>query len=216
MKFKVVNPKSEEQWLKLRCSCLTASDIGVLLGLNPYKTMTDVEESKQSWEPFDNEYMELGRFLEPRIVDEVNWAVNDNFQLFGDNSFYHSPELKLGATPDASNQQTLLECKSTSPKNFLRWQHFPPYYYLAQLYTQMICCDYQEGYLAIRTTDMSINDQQKLIIFRLTRTEELDNILLDEVKRYWQFKKDEKTFRINRKQSLNTMVLFLINLERIF
>lgn len=215
MKFKRIEPKNQGEWLELRTKCLTASDIGVLLGLNPYQTMTDVEKKKESFQPIDNDYMELGRFLEPRVVTEVNRVLGTNFELFEGNAFYYSEELGLGATPDAGDGAVLLECKSTSPKNFLKWAFLPPFYYLAQLYTQMICCNRTDGYIAVLSTDLSIRENKDLHIYHLTRSDNIDSILLKELKRYKQFKKDNKKFGIDRKQSVNTMLEFMVNTRKI-
>jgi predicted phage-related endonuclease len=219
--FKELKPKNDEEWLALRAKVLTATDIGVILGLNKWKSVKELIEGKKKFEPFENSYIWLGQVLEPVVVSATNKVLGSNFKLFenGSRSFFADEELKLGATPDAGEGDMLLECKSTKPGNFLRWQDWPPAYYLAQLYTQLICTDRNSGYLAIMSTDLSQKNEilnLPIHIHKLTRTEKLDNILIEEVKRFWKACEDGKLYRVNRKAAVEIELLFRFATKRVF
>ena len=137
MNFKEINPNNEVEWLELRRNVLTATDMGVILGLNPWKSVSELVAGKEEVKIIDNSYIWLGQTLEPVVVEAVNKMLSTNFKLLdseGKRSFFVDKKLGLGATPDAGDGTYLLECKSTRPGNYLRWHGWPPSYYIAQLY----------------------------------------------------------------------------------
>lgn len=213
MSFKEIKPEDDDAWLALRRNVLTATDVGVILGMNKYKSVAQLIEGKENFEYFENSYTWLGQVLEPVVVECTNKVMGTNFKLFdeGSRSFFVDEELRLGATPDAGEGDTLLECKSTKPHNYLRWSGWPPAYYLSQLYTQMICTGRNTGYLAIMSTDLSQKSEVlnlPISINKLLRNEKIDAILLKEVARFWECQDAGKQYRVDRKQSIVLETLF--------
>ena len=47
MNFQELKPTSDEEWLEIRQTVLTASDIGVILGLNKWKSVRELVEGKK-------------------------------------------------------------------------------------------------------------------------------------------------------------------------
>jgi predicted phage-related endonuclease len=221
MSFKLVEPKDDEAWLELRRKVLTASDIGVILGLNKWKSIAELLDAKENPKFFENSYTWLGQTLEPVVVTATNKALNSSYYLFEDDtrSFFLDETIGLGATPDATDGETLLECKSTKPGNFLRWAEWPPAYYISQLYTQLICTGKSKGYLAIMSTNMSQKSEElklPLHVFELLRTEELDAILLSEVKRFWDTQNSGKTYRVSRKNAPGIELKFRFATRKVY
>lgn len=221
MGFKELRPENDAEWLSMRANVLTATDMGVILGLNKWKSVSELIASKESYEPFENSYTWLGQTLEPVVVESTNKVLGSDFKLFenGSRSFFIDPDIGLGATPDAGNAKTLLECKSTKPGNYLRWAGWPPAYYLSQLYTQMICTGRQEGLLAIMSTNMTQTSEVLNIpihIHKLTRTKEIDDIFFFEVNRFWEARKINKLYRVNRKQATTLEMTIRFNTEIIY
>lgn len=222
MNFKHIEPESEEQWLELRTRVLTASDMSVVLGLNKWKSVKELLESKQEYVPFENAYTWLGQILEPVVVHATNKVLDSNFSLFedtGSRSFYADMTIGMGATPDATDGERLLECKSTKPHNYLRWFEWPPAYYLAQLYTQLICTEKRQGLLSIMSTDLTQkSDQLKLPIniYTLDRSDEIDEYFFSEVKRFWTTLDAKKQFRVARKKATWLETLMRIKTKRIY
>lgn len=207
MGFQELKPKTEAEWLELRSKVLTATDISVILGLNPWKSVSEMQASKLNIVPFENAYTWLGQVLELVVVKCVNKTLNSDYKLMenGSRSFFVDQELGLGATPDASNGKMLLECKSTKPHNYYRWSEWPPTYYLMQLYVQLLCVGFKKGILAILSTNMTSKDDQfnlPLSILEITRHKYIDRIILAEVNRYWHCLSIGKQYRVDRKQSI--------------
>lgn len=202
--FQRLELKSEAEWLEARREVLTATEIPVILGLNKWKTVKQLQAGKEHREDLSNNaYVLLGQWLEPFIVNAVNYTLKSSFTLFEQGkAFYVNPALGLGATPDAYDTHRLLECKSTKPRNYVEWASWPPLYYLMQLYTQLYCTDRQEGLLAILSTDLSQKNTSlnlRLSIHSIGRNARLDDILVSETQRYWKTVKEDKMFRVNRK-----------------
>lgn len=206
MAFKELKPTTDEEWLKIRQTVLTASDIAVILGLNPWKSVQQLVDSKKELVFFENAYTIMGQWLEPVVVLAVNRALGTSHKLFenGSRSFFVDEEIGLGATPDAGSEDGLLECKTTKPYNCLRWAYWPPSYYLTQLYTQMICCNQQKGILAVMSTNLAQYEDKLNVPMHITeinREEWLDTIIFKEVKRYWECQEQDKKYRVDRKQT---------------
>lgn len=218
--FEELRPKNEEEWLKLRITTITATDIGVLLGLNPWKSVKELIEGKKSYTPIDNSYIWLGQTLEPVVVEATNKVLGTNFKLYEDErrTFFRCPEIQLGATPDAYEGDILLEAKTTKPGNALRWAYWPPAYYVSQLYCQLICTGKQEGYLSILGTDLTQMSPELILpisVFSLTRSEKLDILFIEETKRFWKTQEAGKCFRVRRKDLQLLELELRLRLEKI-
>jgi len=205
--FIEVRPESEEEWLEYRRRVITATESGILLGLNPWKSVKKMTEDKSAYEPFENAYTVVGQLLEPVVVAAVNRVLETPYRLFEDEarSFFVDEEIGLGATPDAGYNGTLLECKTTKPHNYLKWAYWPPSYYLMQLYTQMVCTGRSHGLLAIMSTNLNQRTADlklPLHIHEVRRDPWIDEVLFREVKRYWECRKAGKNYRVDRKQTL--------------
>jgi putative phage-type endonuclease len=204
--FKELKVNTEQEWLQLRSNVITATDMGIILGLNPYVSVAKMLEEKKTPMPLNNSYVFIGNILESVVVKATNKVLNKGFKLFEDEqgkNFFINEELKLGATPDAYDSTHILECKSTKPINYLKWHNWPPVHYLIQLYTQLICTGKEQGYLAILSTNLSQHSPElklPIIVFLLQRTNKLDDIVLNELKRFWETIQSNKLFKVNRKQ----------------
>lgn len=222
--FDVIIVKSEEDWHKLRSTVLTATEVSIILGLNKYESVKDLILKKAGKGPKfqGNSYTIVGQLLEPVIVAATNLTLDSDYMLYeqkkDEKYFFYDNEIGIGATPDAHDQESLLECKSTTPKNFLTYANWPPINYICQLYTQMICTDIEVGYLSVMCNNLapkSPTSSLPLSIFGLTRTKFIDQTILSEVKRYWNTLENNKTFRVNRKLSADLELRLRLNLERI-
>lgn len=206
MAFKEVRPKSEKEWLGLRQKVITATEMGVILGLNPWKSVKELIEAKKNPGYFENAYTLMGQWLEPTVVQAVNKLLNTPYTLFEDEarSFFIDSELGLGATPDAGYNGSLLECKTTKPHNYLKWAFWPPAYYLMQLYTQMYCTGRNRGLLAIMSTNLTQRTDVldlPIHIHEIRRDKFIDDCIEREVKRFWECDAFKKQYRVNRKQT---------------
>ena len=221
MGFIELKPSTDEEWLELRTKVVTATEAGVLLGLNKWKSVRDIIEGKKNITPFENSYTWLGQELEPVVVSAVNKVLKKNFKLFenGSRSFFVDEEKGLGATPDAGDEFTLLECKSTKPRNSIRWSNHPPAYYLCQLYVQLLCTGREVGYLGILSTDLTQYSEELnlgLHIHELRRSPELDAIIIETVKEFWKHEKIGKVYRVKRQRAPKIEMLFRMQTRKVY
>jgi len=221
--FREVILNNEKDWMAIRSKVLTATEVSVILGLNKYRTINEILADKKDPKPFENSYTVIGQLLEPVVVASTNKILGTNFKLFEQTkdikSFFLDEELKLGSTPDASDGQKLLECKTTKPGNFLRYSGWPPVYYLAQLYTQLLCTSLEEGLLSILSTNLAPISQEIRIpisIFSVSRSSKIDSLVISEVERFWNTINANKVFRVNRKQTLETEIILRCLTKRIY
>lgn len=218
--FEEVLVHTNEEWLNIRSTVLTATEVSIILGLNSFKSVSEMLKEKRDPQPFENAYTFIGQLMEPLVVTITNKVLDTKFKLYESStkSFFLDKELRLGATPDAHDDTMLLECKTTRPANFLRYSGHPPAYYLAQLYTQLICTNRTTGYLAIMSTDLSQKSPELKLpihVFALTRLDRLDAYFFQEVKRFWETIDSDKQYRVNRKQTLTIELLLRILTKRI-
>ncbi len=104
----------------------------------------------------------------------------------------------MGATPDAHNLVSLLECKSTRPDLYLKYAEQPPTKYIVQLMVQLWCTDMTEGYLSILSTDLSqkytnLEPVWDMVIYKVKRNDALCEIISNEAERFYT----EEKFRVN-------------------
>lgn len=215
--------KDENEWLEARKQVITATEMAPLLGMNKYQSASKMWAEKQNSTFNGNAYTQIGQILEPAVVNATNLVLGTNFKLVESRYaqgkvMYIDSQLGLGATPDAACSEGLLECKSTKPHNWLRWSGYPPTYYLVQLYTQMLCGDKPWGILSIMSTDLTQKSESldlNLSCFKIHRQESIDKHILSETARFWEVKREGKTFRSDR-QAGNLMELKIrLNMEQL-
>ena len=206
--FKEVCVTTEKDWLDIRSRVVTATEVSIILGLNHYRTVSEMMRDKANPKPFENAYTWVGIALEPIVVMATNKVLGASFKLYEETkdakSFFVDLDLRLGSTPDAYDDLRLLECKSTKPGNYLRYSGWPPIYYLMQLYTQLLCTNRSEGLLSIMSTNLSQQSAELKLpinIFSINRETKIDEIVISEVERFWKTIDSQKLFRVNRKLS---------------
>lgn len=190
--------RNEADWHALRKTVVTASEAATLVGADPYSSPARLRNP----EPFSgNAYTLVGQMLEPVVVNITNQVLGRKFQLFEQEAdvkeFYTCGN--LGATPDAhENRATLLECKTTRPKTYLKYSSVPPNKYIIQLLVQMICTDIDYGYLAILSTDLTQQTatlRWPITIYYVWKNPIICDILKSEAERF----KNNATYRVNSK-----------------
>jgi len=213
----------DEEWLKCRQLVITATEAPALLGLNKYTSPAKMWTEKTLKTFKGNAYTLIGRLLEESVVVVTNQKLGTNFQIIENEIgkiFYQHDEIQLGATPDAIEGNVFLECKTTKPLNYLKYKYTPPGYYIMQLQTQLYCAGFDLGYLAIMSTDLSVDhslsdltegeyvrDHFPITIFEVKRNERLCDLLKQEVIRFWDCQKRGKQFRVASKVKKEAILL---------
>lgn len=218
--------KTEQEWLETRKHIITATEMGALLGLDPWRSANKmwkekIETNEGTRKFTGNAYTILGQYMEPLVVDLSNYALEADFKLFdeGHKVMYINKDQGFGATPDATDGKKLLECKTTKPHNYYRWAYHPPAKYLAQLYTQLLCIGYKEGYLSILSTNLTQKSSElnlPISIFKLTIDDRITEWVHDEVERFWTTVKDNKVFKVGKNDKLVLELLLRQSTEKVF
>lgn len=208
--------KTEEEWLAIRGKYITASEAAILLGHNPFSSPSKIKNDTFK----GNANTKLGQLLEPTVVMLTNWSLGTKFKLFETDEgkvFYTNGN--LGATPDAYDDISLLECKTTKPERYIDYSQNPPLNYIIQLQVQMHCSEMKEGYLAIlgthftNLTEMSLeNPVWPIVIYKVLYNPEICAIIEQEVER---FIKSDK-YRVNSAVKRKTGVLLHMTTTKIW
>ena len=107
------------EWLAARRDLITATDISVLLGINPYRSEQDLADEKRGIaEPFEtNIRMRIGTALEPLIADEYTRATGRKLRRYH-GLLTHPTVTWAGASPDFGviGERRLVETKWTGSR----------------------------------------------------------------------------------------------------
>lgn len=178
---------SRAQWLEWRREALTASDIGAVAGVDPYRSALQIYAEKVEYIPVpENDLMRRGRMFEAAAVEYLR-EDHPDWEVTRPNAFYVDTVAKLGCTPDAlirDEQQRLINCqiKCISLPVFERWDGSPPAAYLLQTACENMLLDAAEGMLAVLA--VSAYDAQ-LHEFKVPRHPGAEARILDLVRDFW-------------------------------
>lgn len=219
---RIVITKTEEEWLELRKTVITATESSSLLGLNPWASANKMWKEKQNSTFSGNAYTVIGNWLEPIVVEAANMMLGTDFKLIeqtkNEKVFYFHDKVRLGATPDADDGTQFLECKTTKPANYLKYDVEPPMYYIAQLIQQLHCAGRKTGYLAIMSTDLSQESPELLLpicIYKVKCCPGICKLLDKEVKRFWTTVEKGDIFRVDSKVKNKAQLLIRLAYEKV-
>lgn len=144
---------SRADWLKERRNSLGGSDMGAVLGLNPWRSPYAVwaEKTGKLADEEENEAMRIGRDLEDYVAKRFCELSGRKVQRV--NAILRNPELPhVHANVDRVlvGSKEGLECKTASALNQKRYAggEFPASYY-AQCVTYLAVTEYERWYLAV-------------------------------------------------------------------
>lgn len=125
----IIKPASHEEWLRLRAEGIGSSEVGAIMGLNPYETPLQLWRRRVGLDPApqENLAMRLGHLLEGAVAQlwedatklpidkstEGDWIARSVaapwMQVSPDRLFTYNAE-------DGAPRQGILECKTTQKK----------------------------------------------------------------------------------------------------
>jgi predicted phage-related endonuclease len=139
MEVQSFTPASREHWLELRRNDVTASDVGAVCGVHPYRSALQVYADKAGLSTVEEtNIMRRGRWMEDAVLSAIRdqhptWQVGK-----GNGAYFRAPALRMGATPDAylkADPETtwVLQCKIVSRPVFEEdWAAGVPLHYQLQ------------------------------------------------------------------------------------
>lgn len=177
---------TEEEWHELRSQGLGGSDIGTMLGLNPYKSKYQLwlEKTGQTQAPdiSDKIAIQIGNELEDLVARMFEQETGLKVQR-DNKTHYHKKHNFLIANIDRKivGQKALLECKTTSAFSASQWDEDEiPASYLMQVQHYLNVLDYDYAYIAV------IIGNHDFKYKRIDRDQELIDMYMVEAVEFWE------------------------------
>ena len=186
---------TREEWLAARMLDVTASDIGALLGISPWKSREALITEKRlgEREP-ENDAMRRGRILEPAVAKHYQLEHPEAIvEAFGEPTgggyvYLRDVDHRLGATLDfivrVDGCRYALECKTASPNSFRKnWGGgVPPEYVTLQALTQAMVAGLDGAVVACMTGSLY---RLELHTWTVPRHAGLETRIKDAARRFW-------------------------------
>ncbi|PKF08351.1 YqaJ viral recombinase family protein [Macrococcoides caseolyticum] len=175
---------THEEWLKARQSGIGGSDAGTILGVNKWKSKTQLFFEKVNPElkqQVDNEFIYWGNVLEDVVAKEFETRTGKKVRK--NNKMLRHPEHEfMLANLDRVivGEKALLECKTTSQYNIDQWKDDEiPASYLCQIQHYMAVTGYEKAYIAV------LCGGNQFIWKEVPRDDELIEIIINAEKDFW-------------------------------
>lgn len=175
---------THEEWLKARQSGIGGSDAGTILGVNKWKSKTQLFFEKVNPElkqQVDNEFIYWGNVLEDVVAKEFETRTGKKVRK--NNKMLRHPEHEfMLANLDRVivGEKALLECKTTSQYNIDQWKDNEiPASYLCQIQHYMAVTGYEKAYIAV------LCGGNQFIWKEVPRDDELIEIIINAEKDFW-------------------------------
>lgn len=183
---------NEAEWLRMRRLGIGGSDIGAIIGLNPWKTPLDVflEKTGQSPATEPNESMMLGTALEPFIVKRYEEATG--YKCVEQEGMYHDGcvvanvdrivDLGNGRTQDGNIiiSKKILEAKTSRHE----WEDGVPNSYEAQVHW------YMGPFEEVESADVAVyytnGCKDPFHIFTVMRDDDVYAFLKEKAEQFWR------------------------------
>ena len=148
------NNLSREEWLKYRTGGIGGSDVSVIAGINPYRSLHQLwlEKTGQiSPEETDNEYTHFGTLLEPIVrqefVERTGLKVRQKHMLLQSEEFPFMYADLDGVIND-NGETAIFEAKTASQYKAETWENGVPAGYILQVQHYMAVTGAQKTYIA--------------------------------------------------------------------
>lgn len=175
------------EWLEWRRKVLTASDIGAVHGVDPYRTALSVYAEKTEFitQP-ENPMMRRGRMFEAAAVEYLR-EEHPTWTIWRPNAFYFDLEQRLGCTPDAlatddDAKLVNIQIKCIAQPVFERWEGVAPLCYQLQTCCENLLLDPDRSILAVLV--VSAFDAQ-LVEFPIGRHQGVEDRIREIATSFW-------------------------------
>lgn len=190
MSYTIIRPKDRNEWLKHRESGIGSSEVGTILGLNPFETPYQLWRRKKGLDApkQENFAMRAGHYLEDAVSlfyrDETgkeiikssagDWLIVNNekqyLRVSPDRTFW------IPGRPKSEHNKGILECKTTQME--IDSDSLPQHWF-CQLQYQLGVAELEQGALAWLTMGRQFGFKD--IMF----DKEFYNWMIEEVDKFW-------------------------------
>lgn len=176
---------TREEWLQERMTGIGGSDAGTILGVNKWKSKTQLFFEKTNPEmiqEISNDAIHFGNVLEDVVAEE--FAARTGKKVRRDNRMLRHPDhhfMMANLDRVVVGEKALLECKTTSQYNAEQWEDDNvPAQYLCQIQHYMAVTGFEKAYIAV------LIGGQSFIWKEIERDDELIQIIIDAEKDFWE------------------------------
>lgn len=191
MSYTIIRPKDRQAWLKDRESGIGSSEVGTILGLNPWETPLQLWRRKKGIDlpKPENFAMKAGHYLEDAVSkfysDEtgkeiIKASAGDWLIVNNEKSFLRvSPDRTywIPGRPKSERNKGIVECKTTQMEVDA---DNPPQHWFAQLQYQLGVAELEQGALAWLTMGRSFGYRD------FTFDKEFYEWMVEEVEKFWR------------------------------
>lgn len=185
MGYRRIYPKDHDEWLKLRSTGIGSSDVGTILGVNPFDTPYKLWLRKRGELPpiEENLAMRLGHILEPAVAQLYEESTGNMVQKDTEGDWCAKSDKKdfLIASPDRictdkEGGDILLECKTT--RRAVNYDNIPASW-ICQVQYLMYITELDNGAIAW------LKDGHDFGYKNMTKNEEFCGFIIEKVERFW-------------------------------
>jgi putative phage-type endonuclease len=190
MKREIIHITSKPQWLSERMKDITSTDIPVLFGLSPYKTLFQLwlEKSTCAQDTIDeNESMQWGAALEDAIARKI--SRDHNLQANKIDYYERITDIKIGSSYDyciVAEGMPILEIKNVSEHAFRKlWTrtgdktYEAPAHIEMQVQHQLLVSGKKEAFIA------ALVGGNRSILIEREADQRIHEIIIKHVNRFW-------------------------------
>lgn len=214
---------NQEDWLKYRKRGIGASEVGTIMGLNPYKSSIELFYEKIGEElgySVENIAMFLGKEQEPLIADMWQYWGGDQESMIANyragnlvrkcqrvNAYVHNPDyphlfvsLDRKINRHGDRGEGALEIKTIAGYESDKWEGGIPPYQIIQVQTQLLVCDFEYGELA------TLKNGRQFDVYQFERNQVIIDSILERTIEFWrrvELAREIVTSRFEAQRSFN-------------
>lgn len=174
-------PQGSEQWHEFRRMHVGASEVGAILGVNPYSSAIQIWEQKTlGWQTPMNEVMQQGQILEPiarALYESIKGVKVEPLVVEWDSN----PVISASFDGIDIKTNTLVEIKCGKSAYRAAKRGITPAYYLCQMQQQMLVADFND-------IDYFVYDpvSKDYVLMNVKRDNDLIKRIIDANLHFWQ------------------------------
>ncbi len=200
---------------KERLYNVTATEMSIILGLNPYETPRSLLEKKNNPRPIVSNHLRRGKLKEPSVLEAFYLDMHmKTYRHYGGTLQLEGH--RIAATPDAYvlNEKNVVECKSVTSRNIERWYTQIPDYYHVQVLVQMLVVGSEVGYIGALEEGDPYECEYRFVAWKVYGHDRIYELMKQEVARFWETTEAGKLFKVSSvaKKELQS----LLNAERVY
>lgn len=182
---------SEQEWLGWRTKGIGGSDVGTVLGANPYKTKRELYYEKRGIHAVkakDEDTLPLrwGKALEQTVAEE--FSIQTGLRVYEVKQMYQHPQYPFMVAnvdrfidlPDGT--VGILECKTSNPNSKFKWDDGGvPFHYECQVRHYMAVMNIDAAYIAC----LFENSSDTMAIRKIERDLDFEANLIEAEQDFW-------------------------------